>query len=71
MDNLEKFVKENRSDLDRYEPSNGTWRKIKAGLKTKRAILPVLLSAAAIAIVILGAAIFLYFLYQKKNLHIY
>ena len=68
MDNLEKFIKENRSDLDKYEPAESTWRKIEAGLKTRRTIFPVWISAAAIIMVILGTAIFLYFLYQKKNI---
>jgi len=67
MDNLEKFIKENREDLDKYEPSTWIWRRIKTCLKMRRAIFSFWLSAAAMVTIILGTAIILYHLYQKKN----
>jgi len=67
MDNLEKFIKRNRADLDKYGPSKSTWSGIKAGLRMKKTIVPVWLFAAASLIIILGISTFLYYFIQKKN----
>jgi hypothetical protein len=66
MDKLEQFIKENRNELDRYEPGKNVWRGIRTGLKTRRIILPVWLSAAAAVVLIIGTSVILYSVYQKK-----
>jgi hypothetical protein len=60
MDNLEKFVRENRKQLDRYKPDITVWYKIKASLKGVRSFYPGILFKAAIVIVVLGTAFILY-----------
>jgi hypothetical protein len=67
MDKLEQFIKENREELDRYQPRENVWRSIKTGLKTRRISIPPWLSAAAAVIIILGTSVILYSIYQKKN----
>lgn len=67
MDKLEQFIKENREELDRYQPSKNVWRKIKTGLKIRRIIFPPWLSAAAAVIIILGTSVILYSTYQKNE----
>ena len=68
MDKLELFIRKNRADLDKYEPPKSAWRRIKAGMKTGRSIVPVWVSAAALVTVILGSAFILFSLYQKKDI---
>jgi hypothetical protein len=66
MDKLELFIRKNREDLDKYEPPKSSWRRIKAGMKTGRSIVPVWFSAAAVVIAILGSALILFSLNQNK-----
>ena len=67
MDSLERFVKENRDALDRYEPSSEVWEKI-AGRKVifNRKLL-VRLSAAAVIALVIGTAFLLYASESRKN----
>lgn len=67
MDSLERFVRENRDALDRYEPSPEVWEKI-AGRKVifNRKFLA-RLSAAAIITLVIGTAFLLYASESRKN----
>lgn len=67
MDNLEKFIKDNREKLDKYEPPENGWRRIKKGLPIVRKSISFWLSAAAVTIAILGTSITIYSVYQKAN----
>jgi hypothetical protein len=67
MDNLEKFIRENRADLDKYDPPKKTWKRIKTGLKNRRTTIPVWFSAAASMVLIMGTAAIMYSIYQNKN----
>jgi hypothetical protein len=67
MDKLEEFIKGNKADLDKYEPSKSTWRGIRVGLKKRRTISPVWFSAVAAVVLILGISIIIMYLFQKKN----
>jgi hypothetical protein len=60
MDNLEKFIIENRSAFDRYTPAKRTWENIKSGLKAERPIIWNLLMKAAMIIVVFGTAFVIY-----------
>jgi hypothetical protein len=59
MDKLEEHIRRNRSDLDRYSPPAGVWRRIRKELKKERSAIRLWLSIAAMFVVILGAAIVL------------
>lgn len=64
MDKLEEHIKNNREDLDRHTPSSDIWRRIDKSLNRENTRLPKWLSVAAMLIVILGSALFLY---QNRN----
>ena len=61
MDYLEKFIRDNRDDLDRYTPSKSIWRGISTGMRKRRPSLIIWLSAAAIITVIFGTAAFFFY----------
>jgi hypothetical protein len=67
MDSLEKFIKENRESLDRYEPSPHVWDRITGQRVIINRKLLVRISAAAAIIVILGSATFIYTSVIRKN----
>jgi hypothetical protein len=67
MDNLEKFIKGNRTDLDKYEPPKSAWRRISNGLRNRRPSIPGWLYVAATVIVILGFSVLIYSLNRPKN----
>jgi CHASE3 domain sensor protein len=67
MDKLEQFIKDNREDLDRYEPSPLAWKKIRAGLPSSFRVIPSWVSAAAMITVILGTAFLIYSSLNSKN----
>jgi hypothetical protein len=60
MDNLEKFIRENRSALDYYKTDRRIWKRIKTGLQSERTFAGNLLSKAAMIIVVLGTAFSIY-----------
>ncbi|MBA4321529.1 MAG: hypothetical protein C0408_01805 [Odoribacter sp.] len=67
MDNLEKFIKDNRADLDKYETPENSWGRIKAGLPARKIRIPVWLSAAAVFTIIFVTSVILYTLNRKKD----
>jgi len=67
MDRLERFVRENRDKLDRYEPSPRVWDKIQGRRIFISKKLLTGLSAAAILTLVLGTAMFLYSSAHRRN----
>jgi hypothetical protein len=67
MDNLERFVRENREKFDRYEPSPGVWEKIAGSTFFSKRRLLIRLSAAAVLTFVIGTAIALYSSSQRKQ----
>ena len=67
MDSLEKYIKENREKLDRYEPSQGVWERIDSPKSSIRAKLIYSIAAAAVLIFVIGAALFLYSSDNRKE----
>lgn len=59
MDKLEEFIKANRDDLDRYDPSPENWDEIQKTLGKKHRSLWRWLSVAAMIAVILSGYLFL------------
>ncbi len=64
MDKLEEHIKNNREDLDRYTPSSDIWSRIDKSLNREKTRFPKWLSIAAMLIVIMGSALFIY---QGRN----
>lgn len=60
MDKLEEHIRNNRQDLDKYNPPDKTWKKISRELNVERQMRRQLFSIAAMIIVILGTAIVLF-----------
>jgi hypothetical protein len=60
MDKLEDFIRKNREDLDLYEPSSGTWKRIEKELKDKKTGFKRWMSIAAMLVVILGTAVVMF-----------
>jgi CHASE3 domain sensor protein len=67
MDKLEKFINENREKLDQYEPPENGWNGIKHGVAGNKRIIPTWLSAAAMAVLLIGISAILYSSYRKKD----
>jgi hypothetical protein len=67
MDNLERFVRENRGKLDIYEPSPGVWGKIEGQRIFISKKLLIRISAAAVLILVMGSAMLLYTSGNRKN----
>lgn len=54
MDELEKYIMDHREELDVHSPSERTWKRINSGLRRRKWLLTVVLSAAALVILVLG-----------------
>jgi flagellar motor component MotA len=67
MDNLEKFIKGNRDELDKYDPSPEIWYRIIKAVKPGGRSVRFWISAAAMIIVVVGTAFILLMISQKKN----
>jgi hypothetical protein len=64
MEHLEDFIRKNRKNLDRYDPPESAWNRIRTGLPaSKRPFISGWSSAAAIALLIFGSAV----LYHATN----
>ncbi|HKK43197.1 MAG TPA: hypothetical protein VJ963_12360 [Bacteroidales bacterium] len=59
MDRLEEFIKANRDDLDRYNPSPENWNEIRKSLSKKHRPLWRWVSVAAMLAVVLSGYLFL------------
>ena len=66
MDKLEEYIRNNREDFDRYNPSTGIWKKVQKridkGIHTRRKWF----SIAAMIVVFIGITIILY-RYGNRN----
>lgn len=60
MDKLEDFIRNNRSDLDIYEPDPDVWDRIRKVNRSGRSQLLKWVAAAAIVVVVMGTSIILY-----------
>jgi len=60
MEKLEEHIRRNRDDLDRYDPPEGTWRKIRKELKKGKSMRRQWISIAAMIVVVLGTALILF-----------
>ncbi len=58
MDRLEEFVKANRDDLDRYNPSPGNWSKIRYQIRNGHIKIWRWVAVAAMITIILGSTLF-------------
>lgn len=57
MDNLERYIKENRERMDIHDPDPALWGKIEEGLGRRRIITPAFLWRAAVILLIAGAGL--------------
>ncbi|MGA2407060.1 MAG: hypothetical protein ABSF81_09965 [Bacteroidales bacterium] len=57
MDKLEEHIRQNREDLDRYNPPSGMWRRIRKNLRKDKSSTKKWLPIAAMIVVILGTAV--------------
>jgi hypothetical protein len=60
MDNLEEFIRNNRENLDKYDPSDRIWKRIKTGLRKENTSLVMWLLIAAMIVIIIGTAVTFY-----------
>ncbi len=67
MDNFEEYIRTNRDDLDRYEPSPSVWKKISRKTDRNRRISMIRYSSAAAILIIAGLAAFFYLRNERKN----
>ncbi len=71
MDKLEEYIRENREDFDKYNPSPGIWNKIKNEIRRTKSFSFRWISIAAMVMVILGISVVLqkrgYFLPEGSN----
>jgi DNA primase len=56
MDELEKFIRNHRDELDKYSPEEKTWMRIKSALRKRPRSLIFTFSAAAVIVIVLGIA---------------
>jgi hypothetical protein len=60
MDRLEEYIRKNREELDKYNPSPDVWKGIRKNMHKGRHELIRWLSAAAMIVVILATVVFFY-----------
>jgi hypothetical protein len=60
MDQLEKFIRDNRLDLDRYEPGDAVWTKIRKVDRKNARVIPLYLLRAAMVIIIAVTSVLIY-----------
>lgn len=70
MDNLEKFIRNNRNDLDRYDPSPEIWERIRKDTGNRKIVLWKWSAAAAVAVIVIGIGFIFYTRLQNNNLQI-
>jgi hypothetical protein len=60
MDDLEKYIRKNRNELDQYTPPEEIWKGIENEMESGKKSISVWISSAAMIIIILGLTILLY-----------
>ena len=68
MDSLEEYIRKNRDDLDKYEPSPEIWRGIRKDIHIGRHGVAGWLSAAAMIAVLFGTAV-MFYLANHNRIH--
>lgn len=71
MDKFEQYIRKIRKDLDIYEVSSDSWKRIEKKITKKKSLKWQLLSAAAMILVILGTATILFKPSLKPGRHPY
>jgi hypothetical protein len=66
MDKLEEFIRNNRSQLDRYDASRETWEKIRSKTVTRKPKVYLWYLSAAMFTLIAGISLFFYLYREKK-----
>jgi hypothetical protein len=67
MDNLEQFIKSNRDELDKYNPSPEIWKRILKAVNRGGRSVRFWFSAAAMITGLIGIGVIMIMLSQKKN----
>ena len=67
MDKLEDFIRNNRRDLDIYEPDPNVWYRIRKKIRSGKSPLLRWVAAAAMVVVVLGTSLILYTGARNRN----
>lgn len=67
MDNLEKFIRENRDHLDRHEPDQNIWSKIEIPSPGRRYSLNGIIARAAVVAILVASSFILYSITTSGN----
>jgi hypothetical protein len=67
MDKLEEYIRKNREQLDKYDPSPDVWKRIRKDMHKGGRQLIMLVSAAAMIVVIFGTAVLFYVAREREN----
>jgi len=71
MDKLEKYISDNRDNLDRYSPGRSVWESIERNMSKTKPSLRKIFSRAALVLVIIGLSFLTYFYFatisQTRN----
>jgi hypothetical protein len=67
MDRLEEYIRKNREELDKYDPSPGVWKGIRNNIYKGRHGPIMWLSAAAMIVIIFGTAALFYIARERQN----
>ena len=67
MDRLEEYIRKNREELDKYDPSPEIWKEIRKTMHKGGRQLIMWVSAAAMIVVIFGTAVLFYVTGERGN----
>jgi hypothetical protein len=67
MDELERYIRENREDLDRYEPGPENWKRINSSIRKTGTYFRRAISVAAVLIILTGIAAILTLYNRGRN----
>lgn len=67
MNNLEKFIRNNRKEMDVYDPDPGIWNRINERSRNKKANIRVWFSIAALIVIILVTAVAFFNIRHIRN----
>ncbi len=67
MEKIEEYIRKNREELDRYNPSGEVWKGIRKGMHGRRIIAARWLTAAAMIVVVFGTAVLFYVAGNRRD----
>ncbi len=67
MDKLEKYILDNRNDLDRYNPDSSVWERIEKNTPKKKPSFRKIFSRAAVVVLIAGLSFVAYFYFTTAS----